>query len=85
MPYRLIHRPLLQRVLGGIPADVRFPNVLLSIAIARDSPQTWLPIRFRERSAGTSTVNLGKMVHFTRQVYGEVQSFERSHGKRAVA
>jgi hypothetical protein len=85
VPYRLIHRPLLERVLGGIPEDARFPNVLLSIAIARDTPQVWLPIRFRDRSAGTSTVNLGKMAHFARQVYAEVRSFNRSYAKRVVA
>jgi glycosyltransferase involved in cell wall biosynthesis len=78
VPYRLIHRPLLQRVLGHIPEDAGFPNVLLSIAIARDSPQKWVPIRFRDRSAGTSMVNLGKMGHFARQVYTEVRRFNRS-------
>jgi dolichol-phosphate mannosyltransferase len=77
VPYRLIHRPLLQRVLGRIPEDARFPNVLLSIAIARDTPQVWVPIRFRERSAGTSTVNLGKMAHFAKQVYAEIRRFDK--------
>lgn len=77
VPYRLIRRPLLQRVLGRIPEDARFPNVLLSIAIARDTPQKWVPIRFRDRSAGTSTVNLRKMAHFAKQVYAEVRRFNQ--------
>lgn len=75
VPYRLIHRPLLERMLPRIPTDARFPNVLLAIAITRESAPIWLPIRFRQRSAGTSTVNLGKMAHFARQVYTEVRSF----------
>jgi glycosyltransferase involved in cell wall biosynthesis len=74
VPYRLFHRPLLQRLLPRIPAEARFPNVLLSIAVMRDTPPKWVPIRFRKRSAGESTVNLGKMAHFARQVYGEVRS-----------
>jgi hypothetical protein len=77
VPYRLLHRPILQRLLPQIPADARFPNVLLSIAIMRDTPPVWVPIRFRKRSAGESTVNLGKMAHFARQVYEEVRGTAR--------
>jgi dolichol-phosphate mannosyltransferase len=75
VPYRLFRRPLLERLLPKIPDTARFPNVLLSIAVMRDTPPVWIPIRFRNRSAGESTVNLGKMAHFARQVYGEVRSY----------
>jgi glycosyltransferase involved in cell wall biosynthesis len=85
VPYRLIDRALLERLLPGIPATSRFPNVLLSIALSRATPPVWVPIRFRDRSSGTSTVKIGKMTRFAREVYREVRSFERSKVKRALA
>lgn len=85
VPYRLIHRPILERALGCVPTDARFPNVLISIAISRETRPRWVPIRFRKRSAGTSTVTLGKMFHFAGVVYNEIRGLGRSLRQRAVA
>src|SRR5262249_4934624 len=85
VPYRLINRSLLERVLGGVPSDARFPNVLLSIEFTRWSHPVWVPIRFRKRSAGTSTVNLTKMFHFAGVVSGEVRGLNQPRGERVVA
>lgn len=61
VPYRLMRRDLLERALGGIPADFRQANVALSVNLARLCTIDWRPIHFRDRTGGTPTF---KMLQF---------------------
>ena len=64
VPYRLIRTEALRAALARIPEDFDMQNVALTIALRRDRTRRWvfLPIHFRDRRAGTNSINLRRIV-----------------------
>jgi len=63
VPYRLIRRAALTQGLARVPADFDIQNVALTVALKRTPALRWkyIPIHFRNRRAGVSSINLPKI------------------------
>jgi glycosyltransferase involved in cell wall biosynthesis len=64
VPYRLMRTSVLKEALLKIPADFEMQNVALTLALKRDSRLRWkyVPIHFRNRQGGSSSINLRRIV-----------------------
>lgn len=62
VPYRLIHRDMLARVIALIPPDFELTNVLLSYLCDYLYGMKWVAIVFRERTAGSAKMNAQKIM-----------------------
>lgn len=73
VPYRLMHADVLSRLLPLIPPDFEMSQVMLSLLYKRFHNIVWIPIKFRQRSAGAGKCNLK---HIWRAARGFVSTFE---------
>jgi glycosyltransferase involved in cell wall biosynthesis len=64
VPYRLMRADVLRQTLPRIPATLDLQNILLALALKKDRTVRWLvvPIHFRARATGASTINLRRIV-----------------------
>ncbi len=64
VPYRLMRADVLRRSLERVPPSLDLQNVLLALVLKRDRTIRWrvVPIHFRARAAGHSTINLRRLV-----------------------
>jgi dolichol-phosphate mannosyltransferase len=56
VPYRLVAAGALQRTLQPNPNDFDLSNVLISARLRRSNKIKWIPIVFRQRYGGSSSV-----------------------------
>ncbi len=56
VPYRLMRGDILERAIYGISDEFQLVNILLSIRLRAAHPIVWVPIVFRDRFGGSSTV-----------------------------
>lgn len=61
VPYRLMDAATLRTVVETVPADFNLANILLSYIYAARYSIDWIPIRFRRRFAGQSTLTASKL------------------------
>lgn len=61
VPYRLIPRDPLARVIGRVPPGAALANVVLSVLIAKSCSIRWIPIGFRDRWHGSSKHNFRRL------------------------
>jgi dolichol-phosphate mannosyltransferase len=68
VPYRLMRTPILKEALARIPGDFDMQNIALTLALKRDSSLRWkyVPIHFRKRLGGTSSVNFKRILSMGR-------------------
>lgn len=74
VPYRLIRADRLQSVLPQLPKNAFFTNVLLSCMLAKEI--NWLPIRFRKRAGGSSTIKPNALILFASQLSQELRALK---------
>ena len=58
VPYRIIKKKVLKKVVNDIPSKVMLKNVYLSYLIQRKFKIEWINIRFRKRVFGKTNYNL---------------------------
>jgi glycosyltransferase involved in cell wall biosynthesis len=74
VPYRLMRTEAIAPLVGRIPDTCGFTNVALSVLADRAGlRQTFLPIRFRARLGGESTVPYGKLGFKALELYGNLR------------
>lgn len=56
VPYRLMHRSMLEPALDQIPSDFKLTNILLSALHQKKHEIFWIPIHFRNRLGGNPSV-----------------------------
>lgn len=61
VPYRLMDQGTLKEAIALIPPDFYMANILLSYIYQKKFRIKWIPITFRERSAGKSKFNSSRM------------------------
>jgi len=66
VPYRLLRRPILDKVLQRIPSSFNIHNVALTYVLKKTPGIRWefVPIRFRERQGGNNSINLLNVTHW---------------------
>ena len=67
VPYRLIRAATLRNALRAIPCDLNLQNIALSLVLKRGSNVRWkyLPIHFRARQSGESSIGYRKLPRST--------------------
>ena len=63
VPYRLMRKSTLAQALVNVPHDFDVQNIALTVALQRCSKVRWkyVPIHFRNRQGGVSSINLPKI------------------------
>ena len=63
VPYRMMKRAALEKALPSVPKDFDIQNIALTLALKRNPTLRWayVPIRFRARQGGISSINLPKI------------------------
>jgi len=56
VPYRLMHRTTLEKVVGLVPRDFYLVNILVAVLQEKYFGISWVPIHFRNRMGGTASV-----------------------------
>ncbi|MCB9046023.1 MAG: glycosyltransferase family 2 protein [Chitinophagales bacterium] len=56
VPYRLIHRSVLEQITGKIPESFHLANILVSVLTKKLAGIKWINIHFRDRAGGTASV-----------------------------
>lgn len=58
VPYRLMRADALKKALPNLPENFSLANILLSVSQQSETGITWVPIVFRKRSGGVSSMNI---------------------------
>lgn len=56
VPYRLIHRTVLEKITGKVPESFHLANILVSVLAQKQEKIKWVNIHFRDRIGGTPSV-----------------------------
>lgn len=56
VPYRLIHRSVMEKITGKVPPTFHLANILVSVLAKKEAGIKWINIHFRDRVGGTPSV-----------------------------
>jgi len=56
VPYRLIHRSVLEQITGKVPESFHLANILVSVLTKKIAGIKWINIHFNDRAGGTASV-----------------------------
>lgn len=56
VPYRLIHRSVMEKITGKVPDSFHLANILVSVLTKKIAGIKWVNIHFRDRVGGTASV-----------------------------
>jgi dolichol-phosphate mannosyltransferase len=75
VPYRLVRRNTLQEALRRIPEAIDMQNAALTVVLSRMPNLRWehVPIRFRDRMGGSSTLHPMRMARMGRQMLRDLR------------
>lgn len=79
VPYRLVRRDVLEAAAHGIPDDFNLVNILMSIRMRSRETIAWVPIVFRDRFGGSSTVKASALLRHGRTLLAQLRR-EKSRG-----
>lgn len=78
VPYRLLRGDLLARVVEEVPDDVQLVNILLALRVGRAAGIHWVPIRFRQRFGGRSSVRPAALLGHGRRLVAQLRRERRA-------
>jgi dolichol-phosphate mannosyltransferase len=85
VPYRLMRAKALKVALGKVPTDFELQNIGLALALKQAKGSSWksLPIHFRRRRGGKSSLNYGRSVTMGMDLLCDIRriSHESSHSR----
>ena len=56
VPYRLIHRDIMKKIVDKVPSDFHLANIYISVLANNQEKIKWVPIHFRDRTGGSPSV-----------------------------
>lgn len=56
VPYRLIHRSVMEHIVDKVPKDFHLANIYVSVLTRKQEKIKWVEIHFRNRSGGVASV-----------------------------
>ncbi len=77
VPYRLMRRDALLKALPNIPADFSLANILLSVFQESQTGITWVPIVFRTRTGGVSSMKMRTFLPHARALMSQLRRSSR--------
>lgn len=81
VPYRLIHRDIMTRIVDRVPKDFHLANIYVSVLSQQFGGIKWVPIHFRDRAGGSPSV---KTVSFVKHGFKLFRQLKQAvdYGKR---
>jgi glycosyltransferase involved in cell wall biosynthesis len=74
VPYRLMHRSTLERIVGFVPRDFHLANILVAVLQEKYFGISWVPIHFRNRIGGTASVKTYSFVKHGLKLFRQLRT-----------
>lgn len=74
VPYRLVHRDIMQQVLPHIPRDFHLANIFVSVLVQKNTPIKWVDIHFRDRAGGSPSVKTFSFAKHGMKLYKQLKA-----------
>lgn len=74
VPYRLIHRSLLEGIVDKVPDSFHLANILVSVLTNKQEKIKWVNIHFRDRVGGTPSVKTVSFVKHGIKLFEQLKS-----------
>ena len=74
VPYRLMHRATLEKVVGLVPDDFYLVNILVAVLQEKYFGISWVPIHFRNRMGGTASVKTYSFVRHGLKLFRQLRA-----------
>jgi glycosyltransferase involved in cell wall biosynthesis len=79
VPYRLMHRTTLEKVVGLVPSDFHLVNILVAVLQEKCFGISWIPIHFRNRMSGTASVKTYSFVKHGIKLFTQLRTATRAN------
>lgn len=74
VPYRLIHRDIMARIVDRVPKDFHLANIYVSVLSKQLGGIKWVPIHFRDRAGGSPSVKTISFVKHGFKLFRQLKS-----------
>ncbi len=74
VPYRLMHRTTLEKIVGLVPGDFYLVNILVAVLQEKYFEISWVPIHFRNRMGGTASVKTYSFVRHGVKLFRQLRT-----------
>ena len=81
VPYRMIHKSVMENITGKVPQDFHLANIYVSVLSNKMSPIKWVDIHFRDRSGGSPSVKTFSFVKHGFKLFKQLKDASRNVGK----
>jgi dolichol-phosphate mannosyltransferase len=78
VPYRLIHRTVMEKIVHQVPNDFHLANIYVSVCSNKISKIKWIPIHFRNRIGGTASVKTFSFVKHGFKLFKQLRLAQNS-------
>jgi len=79
VPYRLMHRTTLEKIVGLVPRDFHLANILVAVLQEKYFGISWVPIHFRNRMGGTASVKKYSFVKHGVKLFRQLRKAPRAN------
>lgn len=73
VPYRMIHRSVMEKALSHIPSDFFLANILLSVLVKKQTRIKWVDIIFRDRIGGSPSIKTFSIMKHGAHLYRQLR------------
>lgn len=74
VPYRLMHRSLLEKALPLVPDDFYLANILVSVLVRKQTKIKWVDIIFRDRTGGSPSIKTFSIMKHGSKLYKQLKT-----------
>ncbi len=74
VPYRMIHKEVMQKILSKVPRDFHLANIFVSVLVQKNTPIQWVDIHFRDRAGGSPSVKTFSFAKHGMKLYRQLKA-----------
>lgn len=74
VPYRMIHKEVMQKILSKVPRDFHLANIFVSVLVQKNTPIKWVDIHFRDRAGGSPSVKTFSFAKHGMKLYRQLKA-----------
>jgi dolichol-phosphate mannosyltransferase len=74
VPYRLMHRTTLEKVVGLVPSDFHLANIFVAVLQEKYFGISWVPIHFRNRMGGRASVKTRSFIQHGVKLFRQLRT-----------
>ncbi len=80
VPYRLIHKSVMEKIVDKVPSDFHLANIFVSVLSNKMAKIKWVNIHFRDRSGGSASVKTFSFVKHGFKLYKQLKEASKGVG-----